>query len=620
MTVNVIRVGSVGKCPLSELLQLANTLVGRELFAPVDDELQRPSSSRMDGALTAEEILRTVQHWRERSQVGAPIIAVTSSSILDLLQVDCITSPEGVAVVSDFYWRSTQGWFWHHRWLTNLLRIGIRMTSDSDCNQERCLLSTAAERSLLTQCGLCEQCQFKLLSGSGEISLDRAVEAFGWLANSLYVERDLSVMVTLDRNELLDINLYTVPVRFTRASLTAWSARQFPSAAEHSWAGSDAREVLERVLAHVGVGDPGLSERLLALAEASAEIDSLLYLTRKRHRDHSQHQAQVALAGLRLLSLNVQSGKRLSMRVAERMRDKYLTTCGDEVEMTESDVQFTWVVAALFHDVGYPLSHLMSVRSVLGTRGQEGQEHSDLYKIVCDHYGELFSPRCVELLERTLPEEPNRDPDAPIRFWNAVSRAIQDLLEPFIAKDAWPSAIWKLLEHPETVGGGGLNHGLLSALNVGYSLSEVRANVSRKTSFLLSEALSAIALHDSRLGHDLTIDFAFDPIGAILRLADEMHEWERATWADGKILYEGDEVLLVPVNRIGDQLVVGRHAELRFRFRDSSVLSESGWSHDEFVKGKTVLRSVRLPFQLSVQIEVPASLRGLGGEDGITPH
>jgi hypothetical protein len=97
------------------------------------------------------------------------------------------------------------------------------------------------------------------------------------------------------------------------------------------------------------------NEKLISLLNNTKHIDHLLYLTQKRHRDHTTHQLRVAELGLFLMNCKVNQKDTLSQYIQNRLISKYNPL---KIMFDENDIIRFWLVATLMHDTGYPLSHL----------------------------------------------------------------------------------------------------------------------------------------------------------------------------------------------------------------------------------------------------------------------
>jgi hypothetical protein len=119
------------------------------------------------------------------------------------------------------------------------------------------------------------------------------------------------------------------------------------------------------------------------------------------------------------------------------------------------------------------------------------------------------------------------------------------------------------------------------------------------------EAITAIALHDAALGESFNLAFDREPVASLLRVCDELQEWERLTVSDGVPLTEGSDVRLGPVISVGEEEFLGESLSITFRFHDAEILKQSKWLLDPFASSKETLRWAGFPIPMIATVELP---------------
>ena len=339
-------------------------------------------------------------------------------------------------------------------------------------------------------------------------------------------------------------------------------------------------------------------DSIKSLVANSEAIDAILYLTKKRHRDHSLHMVHVALAGLRLLACHLRKGPTLARRYANVFTGKSET--GDS--FSEEQIAAFWTVAALIHDIGYPLSQLASTRQqILLALGTGGTRTADIISSILSQYPNLYHPDCIEFVFAGAPDSDQR--------WRRVVKQLAD----FVGDNGDLFAL--LAPHRQDFPGGEMNHGLLSALNFCFIIRDAWGQLDPSTRLLLSDAIVAAALHDANIvvkRNDLPplqINFAERPYAALLKLCDELHEWDRPLLANEVPLPEGEvqQVRISPVHRIDDTIYLEDSMSAIFEFKKSPTLQISGWEYRYFSESKQVLQHIGLPFKISARLDLPAT-------------
>jgi len=137
------------------------------------------------------------------------------------------------------------------------------------------------------------------------------------------------------------------------------------------------------------------------------------------------------------------------------------------------------------------------------------------------------------------------------------------------------------------------DHGVWAAANlclyVEDSISSLKANnidKARIAIVVLRESALAMALHNLRAKKLLAADH---PLIWLLRLCDELHEWNRAVFVDYHLeREEGKRVVLGPFHQMGDDIYFDDQLRVSFEY-DDEALKRTHWSYEEFVRSKQKL-------------------------------
>ena len=269
------------------------------------------------------------------------------------------------------------------------------------------------------------------------------------------------------------------------------------------WTGSPnvtPREVHDALLylidryAHVELG---VDERLDIGAQLKRTVgpEVFLYLTHPFYRDHLTHVIDVFLVGHILLHTRFHWEKGGEGALLDWLGKRGPRSGRGRAGRTvRTHWLRNWAVAALFHDIGY---------AVVG-----GSRQRDSASIWMDFLG----------LPRTEPEG---------RAWeNPESCGARRKLADEITKDwSWRK---KLCDGTGQLPLG--DHGVVSAvglaqiLRVAGSHDKLGGEDERRLARFYDPALHAIAFHNVR---DVRVEFESHPLAALLRLCDEIQEWQR---------------------------------------------------------------------------------------------
>lgn len=127
-----------------------------------------------------------------------------------------------------------------------------------------------------------------------------------------------------------------------------------------------------------------------------SDLDSLMYLSGKRYRDHYKHQLRVGMLGLFMLEteLNVKGKvKKLKNHCCENGSSKGLSV---------DELYLAWWLAAMLHDMAYPISYLLKsadlYRYVTKRYRDDAENYRDAYNKLMNIYYDYFVPELFSVL------------------------------------------------------------------------------------------------------------------------------------------------------------------------------------------------------------------------------
>ncbi len=325
------------------------------------------------------------------------------------------------------------------------------------------------------------------------------------------------------------------------------------------------------------------------MVQKSSRMDTLLFLSQKRYRDHYKHQFLVGALGAFLLDVVVDAEQ------SETLRQRIARISG----LTDRDVDRSWWIAALLHDHGYPISYILQSSIEIKKLGQVLSNDVT----TADEVRNLYMSRSEVFSQALLDSFNSGDPRTASTFFDMCLNAV---LPPPLRNNL--------------VNLNGLNvydHGLVGALNLINLVADtigIPGTINPKTvSFINSnpwflQSLVAIACHN----HE---GFALDtkgynqyPIAFLLRLCDELQEWDRHTFfkqnIDSDVLIETDHIkigrLTYDTTRnhyvLDDQ---SGYLNVMFEYRNPDILERTGWNLSIFENSKkSNLRALGLPNSL----------------------
>ena len=350
-------------------------------------------------------------------------------------------------------------------------------------------------------------------------------------------------------------------------------------------------------------------------------IDHLLYLTQKRHRDHTLHQLKVAVLGLFLLQCGIDEDEVLLDFVRKALAHKYSRFPLDAGELRDEDVIRCWMIASLLHDVGYPLSHLnASSQFIVDNEGASFPEFVDLIELIVHrYYNKLYfgwDSHVAALKSKCRTADDVVDTccmsicgafETYIAHLNRVASA--DISDEY---RTWP--FLALVSHMGSCADDRINlvfdHGLWTAANLANCLTPFYKSTMRSRitvdDLIVLEAIDAISLHNAfartctsqvfntQYGLD-KLDIYMSPVAALLQICDEIHEWGRTTVLEKlHVKQEVERVSLGPFEYINEEYCFSNELMITFELANSRALERTGWLSDKFCDAKRQLASIDL--------------------------
>ena len=240
--------------------------------------------------------------------------------------------------------------------------------------------------------------------------------------------------------------------------------------------------------------------------QIAAEVQH--YLARPNYRDHLMHAIDVFLLGLVLLNTEIKWVGSKSGKLVEHLSRLGLEKKTRRVLSHTDEWLRNWAVASLLHDIGYQIGH--------------GDNVSRDPKIWEKYFSLSSKPKYNSLSIQTKSHDCTKKKGLltdQVQFLNNLIYNINEYSS--IDKNIFNEEI------PKT------DHGILSALRLSQvlfnadSLQTLDKEVSTNINLLITDyqdAIHAIAMHNL---HGSQVFLYKNPMSCILRICDELQEWER---------------------------------------------------------------------------------------------
>lgn len=613
-TVRVYPIVSFEALPPDSLLSFANEV---QAFARFEVQKTVFVSSNKYGEYSHKEALQRLHALESATKIAGVLGAVGITSV----QLDSSSSlladlQEKVALVTAFDWvEDVSDHQEQYKWLFVMLQVAAAFIIGNFCSSPDCVCNADIQASpwILFGAGLCEDCRKKLVNHSDVESLKLLGEAFqrvrGFMASGYSVE----YLKELEAEQLLSICSQACELKVNEHWIREWLARESkstePITGQFPLLSSFACEWLFAQ----GVR-PEWADTVLKIVENVRHVDTLLYLTKKRHRDHSRHQLYVASIGLFFLNAKISPTESLGDVLVRVLSEKY--DCGKNGATWEgNELKQCWIVTALLHDSGYPLSHMLEIVSTMCHKEAAATSVDfDLIKSVL-HESKFVADKWVNYVSRIKKQMA----DAGELTYSEVSRSLlKNLSSGFrhcfksIRANGYtrslPAGISTSLRKAALNNELIFDHGLWSAANLielfrakNWSFQEMEC---KPANLALIEAIEAIALHNVSPQH-YKVGFQQNPMACLLKFCDQIQEWNRGTLTSTGFLQETDHIILSPVTKIAGDTYMDRDMKVRFELTQAEELVKSGWDLDKFIEPKRSLNIPDFPLNVSFEVSVP---------------
>jgi CheY-like chemotaxis protein len=290
-------------------------------------------------------------------------------------------------------------------------------------------------------------------------------------------------------------------------------------------------------------------------------LDMILFLNKKRYRDHYKHQMAVGLFGIYLLDSCVTPGR-------EKLID-YILSLKKYSGLKKSDIYLAWWIAAMFHDFAYPISYLLTnvdqIRKIKNEYSEDEGGIKDIFIKYMDFYKSYFTG---ELLTYFI-ESYEKDMASNIR--TCIEHGLDLVFQSSYKNDV--DMRGNLLGSKESL----YDHGVIGSAILAQNIKQ------EKIDAVMRMALKAMALHNNK---NNIIKFDDEPIAALLVLCDELQEWERDVYVDGEVLNEFKYIEIKILDNEYNNRAIGKRLCVTFNCDDVDIIERTGWNYDMFIKNK----------------------------------
>lgn len=306
----------------------------------------------------------------------------------------------------------------------------------------------------------------------------------------------------------------------------------------------------------------------------AGSIDLVSHMTTKRYRDHGRHQLNVAaLIDLLWMASAPTEDYTYAVPVAEAVAQKD----GPWKDSAES-LRGMSMLAALAHDHGYALLQVAWLLGRLYTmKENDNPDARPLASSLKQYIGHFASSWFKEICDRIASNK--EDPCCYISpdKWEGVYRGRLSMLVPEHSQHHWPG------------------HGLISAMNLWGLMDDLsKSTVELTDSPKVLDALRAIAWHDDSSvklhlddGRGLQPGESPNPVAFMLAVSDEIQEWNRRMFWDGKTVVESPYIELHTTRGASRYSLQLDGKELKVKFVHKGIAATGvEWEYALFRSGK----------------------------------
>ncbi len=598
------------------LLSVANNV---QRFAQFELGETLEEVTHEQGEYLHEEALEKLESLTHENRAAGRLGCMGITSVKLDTQIPVIAKVEDrFALASDFDWQQEPELYDEsYRWLYTILQVASAFICGNRCGVPSCVCNVDASFSLstLVSTRVCEDCKKAMidLQGLGLLNLvEEAISNVRGLVSSGY---SMQQLIEFDAEHLKSIGTHACEQKVNETWIREWLARNLPL----NEARTNPFPLLPSRICESAMSQglrPDWADPVINAVANSRHIDTLLYLTRKRHRDHSRHQFYVASIGLFFLDAKVGQEESLKEDVLRTLSMKY--HCGlKDAGWDDNKLMQSWIVAALLHDSGYPLSHMLEV--VANICHEEADASSVDFSLIESvlHQSQFVAPRWTQWVSRIRDRINSSKRPSHGEVLNELLKDLSSSCRLCFGstsaegyQNGLPAGITKMLSlgasreesREELI----FDHGLWSAVNLiellcasHWSFEPMKPH---GVNLALVEALEAMALHNVSPRY-YKIDFRQNPLACLLRFCDEIQEWNRGTLTRGKFFEETDHIVLSPVTELAGDTYVGK--EIKVRFEYGRELLDTDWDIRKFIQSKESLCIFDFPLSVTFEIALP---------------
>lgn len=617
--VEVYSVTELETVDISALCRLASTVASLFVFKPSPNPISVEFAK--NGELPVSVALDCIQKKVATNEDKVAAIGVTSCR-LDCSDDIVLDTDARIALISDFYWNEADMLCGELiRWLYNMFVAAIRLLSEAPCQVQKCICNetTSFRPDAILTTYLCDNCKKAILSTGASLALQCTFSTLSWFQRNITCKHDIAYLARLSQQNIRELNSLVDELVVDEHFIRSWLAQK-PGLQ------TAVKEPFSTLPIKIFEAAPSIDapreyiKAMRQLVEKTRHVDTLLFLTRKRHKDHSHHQAYVVGLGWFLLLAWIASDERLIDQILGLIQTKY-SSKGICSSIDEHDLVHTWILTALLHDGAYALSHMLSIVANLTSVDIRATDVDfDLIAQIVE-WQTVIPKMWQDFIMRV-----KQDWEAGATSYNDVCQQLHDRitsqLQAFFslgAKDdergLLPSALQSTLDAAKTNRSLVFDHGLLSATIIAEVLISKGCFTAKSgltpSDLVLREAIEAIALHNVPLDEPgVKLNFEEYPLAVLLRFCDELQEWDRGTISEGRFNVETDRITMVPVVNVAGNVYLGHELRVIFDYPDGEKLLDKGWNVKSFMKTKKQLRYPGFPFKLSFEIRLPFQTEG----------
>jgi len=602
-------------CEVSFLTEILNKFCGFNIFiaGPKIEGFDQSHQS-----FSCEEVINGLQRVVVNHSENTTVFVVGITQVkLDCGDESIVQPRKKVAISSQFDWpQEKSNSYFACRWLYTIFQSSIIFITGRSCINERCIAHNQTNYSferLLSVC-ICQSCRRKIINHikvSGLISLEKALAYLKVVASSNY---DLIHIQTLDIDGIQPIMAESFQLKINEAFIKQWVNKKW----NLSFTAATSFQMLPHTL-YCALSSmspkPKWDQALSTIIENSKQVDTLLYFTRKRHRDHSRHQFNVAGIGLFLLDTKMSDSISVNRYLLAALNDKH--NYSKDRFWDSSVVANSWIVASLLHDSAYSLSLLFEI--ITNACQEEISVDYVDFEIVdmLLKQSKIFAgiwPDLLSQIKKSIETKKDGYSSIALLLRNQLRSCLDPLINRAPTSIAYPTTgliISNILDQsitkPELI----FDHGLWSAANLLALLLEFDPNLSEnlesstdKDTLALIEAIEAIALHNIK-PKEYTVKFKQNPMASFLRFCDQIQEWNRGSFSSGKFLEELDSITLYPIVEVNRRIYIDRKLSILFEYPRINKLFEAEWDLRKFMEPKLAQQIKGFPLDVSFSVSIP---------------